>query len=98
MITRTAAEAQDQFGELLDTVEREPVAITRNGGTAAFMVSPQEMEELISVRENRKRGVTAFDEWTLKYGALISPEATGLSDDDIVRMVHEARDEAQPAH
>ncbi|MBP9059808.1 MAG: type II toxin-antitoxin system Phd/YefM family antitoxin [Rhodoferax sp.] len=38
-------EAQNRFGQLLDTVQREPVTITRHGRTAAFMVSPQDMQE-----------------------------------------------------
>lgn len=45
MITVTSVEAQNRFGQLLDTVQREPVTITRHGRTAAFMVSPQDMQE-----------------------------------------------------
>jgi antitoxin Phd len=82
---------------LLDAVQREPVAITRHGRMAAFMVSPREMEELMSAGESAKRGVKAFDEWILKYSGRISPEASTLTDEDIVRMVHEARDEAARA-
>lgn len=94
MITRTSVEAQNQLGELLDAVQREPVAITRHGRTAAIMVSPEEMEELMKNRDSHKGGARAFDEWGLKYGAQISPQASGLTDDDVTRMVHEARDEA----
>jgi antitoxin Phd len=43
MVKMTSAEAQNQFGKLLDTAQREPVAITRHGRTAAFVVSPQDM-------------------------------------------------------
>ena len=32
MITITSVEAQNSFGQLLDTVQREPVTITRHGG------------------------------------------------------------------
>jgi len=94
MITKTSAEAQNQFGQLLDTVQREPVAITRHGRPAAYVVSPRDMEDLLSVKERRKRAVAALDEWTAKYRDQISPEAAALTDEDIVRMVHEARDEA----
>ena len=54
MITKTSAEAQNQFGQLLDTVQREPVAITRHGRPAAFIVSPRDMDELMAMKANRK--------------------------------------------
>ena len=50
MITKTSAEAQNQFGQLLDTVQREPVVITRHGRVAAVVVSPRDMEELEAAR------------------------------------------------
>ena len=46
MLTVTSVEAQNRFGQLLDTVQREPVTITRHGRTAAFIVSPKDMQEL----------------------------------------------------
>jgi prevent-host-death family protein len=46
MISVTSVEAQNRFGQLLDTVQREPIVITRHGRTAAFMVSPQDMQDL----------------------------------------------------
>jgi prevent-host-death family protein len=94
MITKTSAEAQNQFGQLLDTVQREPVAITRHGRPAAFIVSPRDMEEFITMKANRKSGVSAFEEWAAKFDSQISPEAAKLTDEDVVRMAHEARLEA----
>lgn len=93
MITKTSAEAQNQFGQLLDTVQREPVAITRHGRPAAFIVSPRDMEDLIKMKANRKRTGSAFEEWIAKFGSQISPEAAQLTEEDVVRMVHEARRE-----
>lgn len=46
MITVTSVEAQNRFGQLLDTVQREPVSITRHGRTAAFIVSSEVYEAL----------------------------------------------------
>lgn len=40
MITVTSMEAQNRFGQLLDTVQREPVTITRHGRTVALMMTP----------------------------------------------------------
>jgi prevent-host-death family protein len=91
MITKTSAEAQNQFGQLLDTVQREPVAITRHGRPAAFIVSPHDMEELMTVRGRRSRAATQLEEWRQKYKDQISPEAAKLTDEEINRMVHELR-------
>ena len=94
MITKTSAEAQNQFGQLLDTVQREPVAITRHGRPAAFIVSPRDMEALMAMKADRKPGNSAIEEWASKFGGQIAPEAAELTDEDVVRMVHEARLEA----
>ncbi|MGP8253214.1 MAG: type II toxin-antitoxin system Phd/YefM family antitoxin [Terracidiphilus sp.] len=91
MITKTSAEAQNQFGQLLDSVQREPVAITRHGRPAAFIVSPRDMEELMAVRGKRSRAVAALEAWREKYKDQISPEASKLTDEQINRMVHELR-------
>jgi len=94
MITKTSAEAQNQFGQLLDTVQREPVAITRHGRPAAFIVSPRDMEDLVAAREfKRKQASTAFKEWSEKAQKSMKPAAGELTDEDVVRLVHEARKE-----
>lgn len=92
MITKTSAEAQNQFGQLLDTVQREPVAITRHGRPAAFVISPEDMEELAEI-QRRRRAVKAFYEWRAMALKSATPAAAELTDEDVVRMVHEAREE-----
>ena len=42
MKTMTSVEAQNHFGMLLDTAQREPVTITRRGRPVAYLLSPQE--------------------------------------------------------
>jgi prevent-host-death family protein len=91
MITVTSVEAQNRFGQLLDTVQREPVTITRHGRTAAFMVSPQDMEELNSARRRRGKAVAEFDAWSQRAGESALPAAAKLTDEEVVRLVHEAR-------
>jgi len=44
MITITAVEAQNRFGQLLDTAQREPVAITRHGRPVAMLMAVEEFE------------------------------------------------------
>ncbi|MFA7405455.1 MAG: type II toxin-antitoxin system Phd/YefM family antitoxin [Pelobacteraceae bacterium] len=52
MRTMTSVEAQNHFGMLLDTAQREPVSITRRGRPVAYLFSPQEYESLIQEKSN----------------------------------------------
>lgn len=95
MITMTSVEAQNRFGHLLDTAQREPVAITRHGRPAAFIVSAQEMEELLNARRKRSRAVADLEAWTAQAAkrttAAQGAAATALTDEEVVRLVHESR-------
>ena len=91
MISVTSVEAQNRFGQLLDMARREPVTVTRHGRPAAFIVSPQDMEELLDVRVRRSKAVEALEAWSTRAAALATPAATALSDDDVNRLVHELR-------
>lgn len=91
MITVTSVEAQNRFGQLLDTVQREPVTITRHGRTAAFMVSPQDMDEINNVRSKRSEAVAELEAWSRRAAQSALPAAADLTDEDIVRMVKESR-------
>ncbi len=91
MITVTSVEAQNRFGQLLDTVQREPVTITRHGRTAAFIVSPQDMLELQQIRSKRTSAVDAFDAFFAKADATLTPDAGKLTDADVAKLVHESR-------
>ncbi|MGA2206848.1 MAG: type II toxin-antitoxin system Phd/YefM family antitoxin [Terracidiphilus sp.] len=93
MITKTSAEAQNQFGQLLDTVQREPVAITRHGRPAAFIVSPRDMEPIIRERERRRKAVEEFKAWSERAKRRQTPDADELTDEEINRIVHEVRAE-----
>jgi antitoxin Phd len=93
MITKTSAEAQNQFGQLLDTVQREPVAITRHGRPAAFIVSPRDMEELMSLKERRGNAAKALAAWREMARKSVTPSAAELTDEEVNRMVHEVRAE-----
>ena len=54
MLTNTSTEAQNNFGQLLDLAQREPVAITRHGRIVAYVISPAEMELILRERERRE--------------------------------------------
>jgi antitoxin Phd len=95
MITVTSVEAQNRFGQLLDTVQREPVSITRHGRTAAFMVSPKDMQDLQALHEvakrNKQTATAAFADYFAKSDAELKPAAHALSTAEIVRMVKASR-------
>lgn len=91
MITKTSAEAQNQFGHLLDTVQREPVVITRHGRMAAILVSPQVMDELSNARARRSKALADLEAWRKKARKSRTAEAAALTDEDVNRMVHELR-------
>ena len=91
MITVTSMDAQNHFGQLLDTVQREPVTITRHGRTAAFIISPRDMQDLQNARRKRSAAVDAFDAWSQRAAASALPAVSELTDEDVVRMVKKSR-------
>jgi prevent-host-death family protein len=76
----TSVEAQNRFGQLLDAAQREPVAITRHGRKAAFIVSPQDMAELTNARNKSSNPATAPTgiDWMLQQPLQTGGEA-GMS-------------------
>jgi prevent-host-death family protein len=52
----TASDARRRFGRLLETVQREPVTITKSGRAAAIMLSASD-NELIAAVEGFLRSV-----------------------------------------
>ena len=91
MIKITSMEAQNRFGQLLDTVQREPVTITRHGRVAAVMVSPQDMDDLNNARARRSKAVADCEAWSRRADKSALPAAAELTDEDVVRLVHESR-------
>ena len=92
MITLTSAQAQNGFGKLLDTVQREPVSITRHGRAVAFVVSPQDMQDLQDARRNKRQSaVEAFEAWSQRAAASALPAAAELTDEEVVHMVKASR-------
>jgi prevent-host-death family protein len=91
----TSVEAQNSFGRLLDTAQREAVAITRHGRAAAFVVSPQDMDELLDVRRRRSQAVADLEAWhdlaATHTSTAQKAAAATLTDEDVNRLVHELR-------
>ncbi len=95
MVTMTSLEAQNGFGKLLDTAQREPVAITRHGRPAAFVLSPRDMEELLDGRRKRQDIVAEFEDWRIKAMQSMTPAqsvaSAALTEEEIHKLVHESR-------
>lgn len=91
MRTVTSVEAQNRFGELLDSAQREPVTITRRGRPVAFVLSPEDMKDLLAIRRKRQNVVSDFEAFFAAADAKIKPEAHDLADADVQRIVNELR-------
>ena len=91
MKTLTSMEAQSRFGQLLDTAQREPATVTRHGRPVAFVVSPQDMQELLDARNERSQAVADLEAWSKQARESLTPAAKDLTQESITRMVHEAR-------
>jgi len=55
MKTMPAGQAKNNFGVLMDTVQREAVAISKKGRTAAIVMPVQEYEEYQTLKLERLR-------------------------------------------
>lgn len=98
MRTMTSLEAQNHFGEMIDTSQREPVLITRRGQPVSVVISPQGdskealfqfmkvMSELAPLRG--KEAANALDHFFA--GNDRSPEAKNLTEADITRLMNES--------
>ena len=51
MTTVTSKDAQNRFGQLIDTAQREPVSITRHDRPVAVIMSVQRYEELEAIED-----------------------------------------------
>lgn len=92
MVIKTSAEAQNQFGQLLDLAQRESVAITRHGRPAAVVVSPDYFEKFQAFEEARRKERQAdWEAWRVAAREGMTAEAAALTDEDVVRLVHELR-------
>lgn len=91
MIRMTSVEARKRFRKLLDTAQREPIAITRRGRPAAFVISARDMQELLNARQRRSKAVAEIEAWAARAKKRGSAAAERLTDEEVNRLVHEAR-------
>jgi antitoxin Phd len=91
MLTYTAAEARNRFGEVLDKSQRGPVQVTRRSGPVAFIVSANDMAAWQSLAQRRAEAVAWYENWRVQTAARLSPEAQALTDHDIQALVQRFR-------
>ena len=60
MITITSVEAQNRFGQLLDTAQRETITITRRGRPVAMLMAVEEFEQRHPSARTARQAVSAF--------------------------------------
>ena len=89
MTTIAATEAKNRFGELLESVHREPVEILKKGRAVAVVLSIQDYKEmqLKLSRGERKTDFTGIDAW-IKKNASSGTDST-LDQDDYQQHLDE---------
>jgi prevent-host-death family protein len=100
MLTMTSLAAQSQFGNLIDSSQRQPVTITRRGRPVMVTMSyedyiqrkktiPYEVFKLISTNFPL-RGKEAGDAMRSMLNSLPNTAAEeGLTEEDVMRMLNE---------
>lgn len=100
MITMSSLEAQNKFGLLLDSSQREPITITRHGRPIAVIQAYQDYQSAahLPTLEMAKffsenfplRGKEAGDALRRYFAGVTSPaEKEGLSEGDVMQMLNE---------
>ncbi len=100
MLTMTSLVAQNQFGTLIDTSLRQPVAITRRGRPVAVVLSYEDYQATTQtipfhvaalISENYPlRGKDAGDSMRLHLSKMGNSAAQeGLTEDAVMRMLNE---------
>lgn len=97
MRTMTSLEAQNHFGEMIDTSQREPVLITRRGRPVSFVISPngdtsealfQFMKVVSELAPLRGKEASSTLERVLAGIGKVA-KAEGLTEADVGRMIRE---------
>lgn len=100
MLTMTSLVAQNQFGTLIDTSQRQPVTVTRRGRPVAvvqsyedYLASTQTIPFHVAALIGESyplRGKEAGDSMRLHLSKMSNQAAKdGLGEDDVIRMLNE---------
>jgi prevent-host-death family protein len=91
--TMPASQARREWAQLLNRVQRDgaPVLIEKNGVPVAALISPRELDFLLSERANRERDFAVIDELQAAYAAAFAD----VPDDELERQIEKAVAEAR---
>jgi len=87
MATMTSAQAQNRFGQLLETAQREAVVITRHGRPSVFVISSREMADLLELKRRRKQAAREFAAWRKQAKKATRRAGSKLTDEQINRLL-----------
>lgn len=94
----TSAEAQNRFGQLLDMAQREPVAITRHGRTAGYVIGPRDMEILLDARQKRSQAMADLESYYERLDAAARKQGGApVTEADVAEAVAEVRAQRRAA-
>lgn len=95
MLTMTSLEAQNQFGTLIDTSQREPVMITRRGRPVSMVISPNGSPDDLMIQFMKLmskvaplRGAEAARAIGQTLGSTAPDQ--GLTEADVARLIRES--------
>ncbi len=91
MITLTSTDAQNRFGEVIDTAQREPVTVTRRGRPLVFIISAEEYAKYSESRDRKRGAVNDYQNYMKRVEGKISSAVNQVTDEDINTLVHELR-------
>ena len=100
MLTMTSLAAQNQFGTLIDTSQRQPVAVTRHGRPVAVVLSYEDYQATTQTipfhvaaligESYPLRGKDAGDSMRAHLSKLSNKAADeGLTEDTVMRLLNE---------
>jgi prevent-host-death family protein len=100
MLTMTSLLAQNQFGTLIDTSQRQPVAVTRHGRPVAVVISYDDylastqtipLHVATLIRANSPLSGTAAGVSMREHLSTMNTlaEDEGLTEEDVMRMLNE---------
>jgi antitoxin Phd len=87
----TSVEAQNRFGQLLETAQREAVVVTRHGRPTVFVISAAEMAALVELKRLRKQAAREFAAWRRQAKTSRGRTVVSLTDGQISKMVRVLR-------
>ena len=95
MITMTSLQAQNRFGEMIDTSQREPVIITRRGRPVSVVLSPSGSPKKMHIEFMRvmsalyplrgEEAITEFDRLSAPIGQ--RAKALGLTEEKLAAVL-----------